>query len=88
MKLVVLGEFDDVSGFGLAGVEGLVVSGASLEPALSWCAARGDVALVLVSASVAREAPDVIDRAFGRIEPPFVLVLPEAADAFDREMRA
>jgi vacuolar-type H+-ATPase subunit F/Vma7 len=81
MKLVVLGDFDDVAGFGLAGVEGAVVSGSSLGPTLSRCAARGDVALILVSASVARDAPEIVERAFDRREPPFLLVLPEPAAA-------
>jgi vacuolar-type H+-ATPase subunit F/Vma7 len=83
MKLVVLGDVDDVAGFGLAGVEGTVVSGSSLTPALGRVAARGDVALVLVSASVAREAPEVVERAFDRREPPFMLVLPEPRQRID-----
>jgi vacuolar-type H+-ATPase subunit F/Vma7 len=80
MRLFVLGDFEDVAGFGLAGVEGVVVSGASLDPAFRRIAARSDVALVLVSASVAREAQEIVERAFERRTPPFVLVLPEPGD--------
>ena len=86
MNLVVLGEFDDVCGFGLAGVDGVVVSGSSLEVALSRSIASGEVALVLVSASVACEAPSVVERALARSEPPFVFVLPESPAAGDREV--
>jgi vacuolar-type H+-ATPase subunit F/Vma7 len=86
VKLVVLGDFDDVCGFELAGVDGVVVSGSSLEAALSRSKARGDVALVLVSGSVARDAPAVIERALGWSEPPFVFVLPDRSAPGDREV--
>ena len=80
MRLVLLGDADDVRGFALAGVEGRVCHDrGTAESALAQIAAPGaEVGLVLISATVAGLASRALER-LGRQEgSPAVVILPEA----------
>jgi len=75
MKAFLLGTADDVRGFALAGVAGIpCATRDEVERAAAVVKARGDVALVLVSAEVEKLAPQIVASLAG--EPPAVVVLP------------
>ena len=76
MRLVVVGDLADVTGFALAGIPGIVcVSEPEARAALDGAAKqRGGV--VVVSAAVAALAPAAVEAARARREGPLVLILP------------
>jgi vacuolar-type H+-ATPase subunit F/Vma7 len=77
VRVAVLGTFDDVCGFGLAGVEGVAIADArALESALADMQAQGDVAVALISHQLAARARQVVDRFARGGNPPLLLVLP------------
>ena len=77
MIAALLGTEHDVRGFALAGVEGSVCRTATATAsAAAALRARTDVALILVSRSVARLAPAEIAALEGVDGPPALVVLP------------
>jgi len=80
VRIVVLGDADDVRGFALAGVEGQVCQDlGAAESALAQIGARaGEVGLLLISAAVAGFAPSAVERLRRQEGGPAVVILPEA----------
>jgi vacuolar-type H+-ATPase subunit F/Vma7 len=77
MRLSVIGTSEDVIGFSLAGWPGVVCStGEAVAEALRAECGDRSVALVLVSGSVARLAPDEIRRWQAAPGSPVVIVMP------------
>ena len=77
MIAVLLGTEHDVRGFALAGVEGhLCATPGALAEAAAALRARPEVALILVSRSLARLAPAEIARQEALDGPPALIVLP------------
>jgi len=90
VKIVLLGDADDVRGFALAGVEGHVChdQGAA-ESALAQIARHAaEVGLVLVSPAVAGLASHALERLYRQEEGPAVLMLPEAEHPQRRTARS
>lgn len=77
MRVVLLGTVDDVRGFALAGVPGVVVTERRELEAGLRAAADAGAGLVLVSAATAALAPAAVAALAGRDGGPAVLVLPE-----------
>jgi vacuolar-type H+-ATPase subunit F/Vma7 len=78
VRILVLGDAEDVRGFALAGVEGRVAEDAETARAVLE---RGDgegrpVGLLLLSERIARLLPREVDRLVRSERPPAVLVLP------------
>lgn len=82
MRIVVLGDADDVSGFALVGVHGQVCGAArEAETHLAGVATQAaEVALVLISSSVAGLARRTIERMRDLEGGPTVIVLPDMAN--------
>lgn len=79
MRIVVLGNAEDVRGFALAGVHGQVCRDArQAEANLAHIAAHAaEVGLLLISSSVARLAMRTVERLREREGGPTVIVLPD-----------
>ena len=79
MKIVVLGDPDDVRGFALAGAYGRACGDpGELETALAEAVGpEAAVGIVVLSASVAALAPAAVAAARGRADGPIILVLPD-----------
>ena len=81
MRMVVIGDLADVTGFALAGVPGIVcATAAEVQAAIDGAFRRHD-GVVMVSASVAAAAPAAIDAARARRTGPLILVLPSQEGA-------
>jgi vacuolar-type H+-ATPase subunit F/Vma7 len=82
VKIAVVGSRQDVGGFALAGLPGVVVgTGPEVEAALGAAAREGQTDLLLVSADAIRLAPDALEALRRREGAPVLLVLPEAASS-------
>jgi vacuolar-type H+-ATPase subunit F/Vma7 len=82
MRIVVLGDADDVRGFALVGVHGQVCRDArEAEAHLARIPTQAtEVGLVLISSSVARLATRTVERLREREGGPTVIVLPDTAN--------
>jgi vacuolar-type H+-ATPase subunit F/Vma7 len=79
VRIIVLGDADDVRGFALAGVEGHVCQDlGAAESTLAQIGAQvGEVGLVLISAAVAGLASRAVERLRRQEGSPAVVILPQ-----------
>jgi vacuolar-type H+-ATPase subunit F/Vma7 len=79
MRLAVIGTIVDVTGFALAGADGVVCSSeAEVKAALRTVAADARTAIVLVSPECAAMAPEAVETFRVGHEIPLLIVLPES----------
>ncbi len=90
MKIVLLGDADDVRGFALAGVDGHVCQDrGAVESALARIGAHAaEMGLVLISAAVAGLASRAIERLRAQEGSPAVIILPETDSGQGRSDRS